>query len=72
MLWFWEVRTPLGRWTPQTSTERPSAVTSDGHRPKMRAISLVAPSLEKLTLNQLREVYSPDGKFFNPKETTHE
>ena len=55
----------LGRWRPRWTPERPDARGADGVKREMRAVAEVMPQLRHLTLDQLREVYSPDGRFQN-------
>lgn len=55
-----------GAWHPVTYANRPKVrderiVTGAG--PRIRALREVPASLEKLTLDQMREVLGPDGKF---------
>lgn len=53
----------LGRWRPRTMPVRPSERGPEGQKRDMRAVAEVLPQLNHLTLDQLREVYSPDGRF---------
>lgn len=55
----------LGRWRPRTMPDRPSERGPEGEKREMRAVAEVMPQLRHLTLDQLREVYSPDGRFQN-------
>lgn len=70
-LWYYEERSPLGRWTPRTSPEQPTARTISGRLIKIRAVREIEPCLLKLTLKQLWAVYSPDGPF-NTKAATQQ
>lgn len=73
-MWFAEISV-LNRWRPTTFTQRPDIVSNGGVL-RLKTISGVGPKLRadpvevskdhrKLTLTQLREVYSPDGRFQN-------
>ena len=58
-----------GRWWPRTSSEPPKLdrngrqIRSDGVGKRVRAVHKVPPYLHHLTLNQMRELFSPQGKF---------
>jgi hypothetical protein len=63
-LWYFEQRTFDGRWTPCTSPVRPEERNADGRRLTLRAITEVTPpEYHDLTLDQMWELYSPDGRF---------
>lgn len=59
-----------GKWMPRTTGHDPVVKTSCGivrtlnGTVRIRAIVKVNESLRKLTLGQLRECYSPDGKYY--------
>ena len=73
MLFYSEEARFDGKWMPQTSTEPPVVKKSSGINRtlyggrRIRAINKVRECLQHLTLGQLRECYSPDGKFYNKK-----
>ena len=71
-----ETRHPLGRWSPEIHATRPETITVAGHLrlkrngaqgPKVRAIAEVPASMRHLTLEQLRQTFSPDGNFYATK-----
>ena len=63
----------LRGWSPVTFASRPETITKGGvtrlksltgHQPRLRGEPVeIGRGHENLTLAQLREVYSPDGKF---------
>jgi hypothetical protein len=70
-LHYYEVTDPMGRWTPQTSPAAPRIVKSAGVErlargtgPRIRGLRRVPPDLAHLTLDQLRECLSVDGRFY--------
>ncbi|WP_422073981.1 hypothetical protein [Tranquillimonas rosea] len=62
-LFYYEAKDFAGRWRPRTSEDRPT-------RRGIRGVTEVDPHLRHLSLDQLHEVLSVDGKFRNtgPKE----
>ncbi|OAN76679.1 hypothetical protein A8B82_14870 [Sulfitobacter sp. EhC04] len=68
-LWFVEERNPFGGWSPATfSGEKPTEKQVGGRRKEFRNDpERVHPGHRDLTLPQLFEVYSPDGKFYLPR-----
>lgn len=70
-LFYFETAAPDGHWAPATSAE-PPPVSRKTHRPdrlgtdagpRIRAVTQVHPDHHGLTLDQLAEVYGPDGRF---------
>lgn len=53
----------LGLWRPRTQPDMPSAKITDGGTREIRAVAEVLPSIRHLTLDQLQELYGPDGRF---------
>ncbi len=53
----------LGRWRPRWTPERPEKKGAEGARREIRAVAEVMPTLRHLTLDQLQELYGPDGRF---------
>lgn len=72
-MWYFEQRSPLGRWTPRTQEDEPQAITASGRKIEIRAVRVIEKCFANLTLNQLWAVYSPDGplSFPRPKERTN-
>lgn len=68
-LWFVEERNPFGGWSPATyHGEKPAEKQIGGRRKEFRNDpELVNEGHRDLTLPQLFEVYSPDGKFYLPR-----
>lgn len=74
MLWYYELANWHGKFTPRTATMKPDVVTingvtrekkADSIGARIRAITLVNPGLVDRDLRQLREVYSPEGRFYD-------
>lgn len=63
MFYFEERMPPVGVWSPCTAPEPPTERTSCGTRRHIRAVREVPASVEHLTLAQLHEIISPDGRF---------
>lgn len=70
--YYLEVRTPTGHWSPQKHPTRPDTIVvggverlrlTGGQGQRVRAVQEIPGYFEQLTLSQLREVMSPDGKF---------
>jgi len=66
-----------GRWRPRTANTRPDAAKvngvlrmrlNGGSGPRVRAITEIMPCMCHLTLDQKREVLSPDGRFYNKEQ----
>lgn len=51
----------LGKWRPRTKPTRPSERGPEGEKLQLRAVTLVSESHRHLTLDQLFQVYSPEG-----------
>lgn len=51
----------LGKWRPRTKPERPSERGPEGEKLVLRAVTLIEESHRHLTLDQLFQVYSPEG-----------
>lgn len=73
---YFEVRV-LGAWSPRRSADRPETIDVNGvirerlvgsMGREIRAIAELNPGFDHLTLDELREVYSPDGRFYSRKE----
>lgn len=67
-MWFFEQAGTDGTWQPATAADRPATkhgrmVRNGGTGPRVRAITEVPKYLRHLTLDQMREIFSPDGKF---------
>jgi hypothetical protein len=69
MTWYFEQRSPLGRWTPCSQEDEPQEITASGRKIVIRAKREIEPCFAKLTLRQLEAVYSPDGPFSLPRPT---
>lgn len=69
-LWFVEERNPFGQWSPATYCgDQPTEKPTGGRRREFRnPPQKVAPGHCDLTLPQLFEVYSPQGRFYLPRE----
>ena len=68
--WYYETAHPLGHWMPVKGADHPRITThagvqraGDGTAPRVRAISLIHPDHLPLTLEELAQVYGPDGRF---------
>jgi len=53
----------LGKWRPRTMPNRPSDRGPEGQKRNLRAVAEVLPSIRHLTLDQLQELYGPEGRF---------
>ncbi len=67
-MWYFEQAGMDGTWQPVTAAAKPITkhgrmVKSVGVGSRIRAIREVPEHLHHLTLDQLRELFSPDGKF---------
>jgi hypothetical protein len=67
MTWYFEQATFDGRWTPCTSENQPTEKRADGTSVRIRPDSIreINRGHEGLTLDQLFERYSQDGRFRN-------
>lgn len=72
MKWYWEQATFGGGWAPVSGPDKPSIKTTNGVAriargeglgPRVRAVTEIPADHHHLTLGQLFEVYSPDGRF---------
>ncbi len=68
-MWYFDQAGFDGTWHPALTPDKPKVkdgrlVHSDTTGPRVRAVSQLGDGHEKLTLAQLREVYSPDGLFY--------
>ncbi len=64
-MFYFEQRAWNGQWSPRTAPEPPVDVRTGRTPENVRAVQLINPGHHKLNLDQLREVYSPDGRFRN-------
>ena len=62
-MFFFEAKT-LGKWHPRTSRADPMRKGGGNYRQTIRGVTEIPQYLEQLTLEQLREVFSVDGKFY--------
>lgn len=69
-MWFFEYAHPLGHWAVAKSLSQPRIVKAagverigDGTGPRIRGLVEVHPDHAKLGLDELKQVYSQDGKF---------
>lgn len=64
-LWYVEELNPFGKWSAcRYAGEKPTKRRASGHHRTFRADPrLVPPDLAHLTVAQLHECFSPDGKF---------
>ena len=58
----------MGEWRPVLSAEKPTVkkgriLHATGVGPEIRALSQIEPWMKKLTLDEIRELLSPDGRF---------
>lgn len=59
----------LGRWMPRTYARKPVVENgylvkkASGTRVPARALAKISTSLRHLTIDELRELYGPDGRF---------
>ncbi|VDC28250.1 hypothetical protein [Pseudogemmobacter humi] len=69
-LWYFETVSALGRWTPNTSPDRPDTVHHGGHLrikttsgmgPRVRGIVEVPPEHQDRLLQELHGTLSPDA-----------
>lgn len=67
---YFETCNSRGHWTPNKAADHPRITThagvqrlGDGTGPRIRAVSLIHPDHLALTLDELAEVYGPDGRF---------
>lgn len=66
MKYFVEERQFDGIWKPAVYHNYPPTSRAEGGRIEYRFKPVIVPDfLQQLTLDQLRELLSPDGKFFN-------
>lgn len=77
--WYYEAAHPRGHWMPVKAADHPRVTThagvqrlGDGTGPRIRAISLIHPDHLALTLDELAQVYGPDGRFQATRPTIHE
>ena len=59
MYYFEELK--FGRWSPRSQETMPNVRGPEGEKRMIRGVTEISKSHEHLTLDQLREVYSPDG-----------
>lgn len=67
-MFYYEQASVGGQWEPVKSPTEPEVrngrqVRNDSTGPKIRAVQRINQGHERMTLNQLRDCYSPDGKF---------
>ena len=67
-MWYFEQAGTDGTWQPVKSADRPTVkrgrmVRAGGVGPRVRAIHEVPKYLNHLDLDQLRQMFSPDGNF---------
>ena len=59
-LWYSELRTPMGTWSARTSEDEPNPKGAHGKR-TLRAVAQVKAEHLRLSLAELRAIYSPGG-----------
>lgn len=71
MAYFVEVASFNGKWQPQRHKDRPVTTETNGvvklkeGGVRVRTVTEIPECFEKLTLDQLYHVLSPDGNFYN-------
>lgn len=75
-MYYYEEASMRGKWKPVTAPLPPRIRNGrvrfvDSIGPRVRALKKIDPGHRHLTLDQLRECYSPDGKFFRSTAATN-
>ena len=68
MTWFAEQRNIFGKWVPIKTAERPDLKKAGARQPEVKNVTEIPADYEHLTLAQLFNVLSPDGRFYGVRK----